>query len=73
MPWTLDTQGADFKRWDLLTVTEQSRWNSFRNAIATDGLHPKQAADQIRSADYKPLSGDQYQIRSPETPAPPSE
>jgi hypothetical protein len=61
MPWTLDKSRADFI--SDLTKTEQDLFDRFQNAIANEGVHPKQAAERAGSTDYKNLRGDQFQIR----------
>ena len=62
MPWTVDKSNADFSMWDDLTQAEQNHWDEFQNAIANEGMHPKDAASTWDS-NYKCLQGDQYQIR----------
>jgi hypothetical protein len=59
-PYTLDKKGAKFKQ---LTPAEQAKFDIFQNAIANNGLSPRQAADEMGGADYKKLQGNQYQIR----------
>lgn len=69
MAWTLDKEGADFTKWKTLNKTEQTNWDTFQNAVANDHVHPAEAAARVGKvahkdrADYKCLSGDQYQIR----------
>ena len=60
--WTLDKAGATFKQ---LTPAEQRNFDTFQNAIAKEGLSPKDAASRIGGANYKRLQGtkDQYEIR----------
>ncbi|GEM_PF-2063546 len=60
--WTLDKKGASFKQ---LTPAEQRNFDTFQNAIANEGLSPKDAASRIGGANYKKLQGtkDQYEIR----------
>jgi Mannan-binding protein len=58
--YSLVKTGAKFKQ---LTPSEQARFDTFQNAIANRGLNPRDAARELGSADYKRLSGNQYQIR----------
>lgn len=60
--WTLDKSRATFKN---LTPAEQAKFDIFQNAIANEGMSPKDAAAKMRDADYKLLQGtkNQYQIR----------
>ena len=61
MPWTLDKSRAKFI--SDLTKSEQDVFDRFQDAIANEGIHPKQAADQAGDTNYKNLQGDQFQIR----------
>jgi hypothetical protein len=60
--WTLDKSRARFGQ---LTPAEQAKFDIFQNAIANEGMSPKNAAERMGDAHYKLLKGtrDQYQIR----------
>lgn len=60
--WGLDKAGATFRH---LQPAEQARFDTFQNAIANEGLHPRDAADRTGDTNYKRLRGtrDQYEIR----------
>lgn len=68
MPWTLDKTHASFSNWFTMNQSERDNWDTFQNAV-NQGLHPASAAARVgtvahkANADYKCLTGDQYQIR----------
>ena len=60
--WKLDKSKAKFAQ---LTPVEQTKFDTFQNAIAKEGMSPKDAAAKIGDADFKVLNQKtgQYQIR----------
>jgi len=59
--WTLDKSDVD---WGVeLTQSEQSKFDIFQNAIASDNLSPRDAAQRAGDTDFKRLSDGSYQIR----------
>lgn len=60
MAWRIDKSKAKFSK---IEDTEQAKWDEFQNLIHNKQMHPKLAAEQARCADYKVLTGNQYQIK----------
>jgi hypothetical protein len=61
MPWTFDKSRMQVT--GQLTASEQEKFDIFQNAIQSEGLHPRQAAERAGATNYKNLLGDQFQIR----------
>jgi len=58
--WTLNKEKAVFVE---MTKSEQDKFDQFQNAINNDGLHPREAAEQIGDAEYENLGGSRFSIR----------
>ncbi|MDF9409746.1 MAG: hypothetical protein A4E52_00787 [Pelotomaculum sp. PtaB.Bin013] len=58
--WTLNKENAVFVE---MTKAEQDKFDEFQNAINNDGMHPREAAEQIGDAEYENLGGTRFSIR----------
>ena len=60
--WTLD-KNENRAAYGELTPAEQAKFETFENAIANYGKHPKDAAHEAGDTQYKRFHGDLHQIR----------
>lgn len=60
--WTLD-KNEGHAAYGELNPAEQAKFDTFENAIANHGKHPKDAAHEAGDTTYKRFHGDLHQIR----------